>query len=85
MINQATSISIIVMIGLFALIRAVLDIKRNKYTLLFNLILGGASLILINIGGIQANLNIITGSLVTLYGIPGVALIVALKLIFKMI
>ena len=83
--NQNVIMTIIVLIGAFAIIRTLVDIKKNKITLLLNLIFGGSLFVLLNLMGFQTNLNILTGSLITLYGVPGVALIVVLKLIFKMI
>ena len=83
--NHTTALGIIMLVGAFAMLRGLLDVHKNKTAVLWNLLLGGMAFVLVNLLGFHMNLNLMTGGLVTLYGIPGVALIVVLKLIFKII
>lgn len=60
---------------------------RTLFKLIFNAVIGGIVLIIINfIGGFlnfHIALNVITAAVVGLMGIPGVILLIVLKIIFK--
>jgi inhibitor of the pro-sigma K processing machinery len=60
---------------------------RALFKLIFNAVIGGIVLVIINfIGGFLSfhiGLNIITAVIVGLMGIPGVILLIVLKIIFK--
>lgn len=75
--------SILGILGGFSLIKSV-SAKRNViYTFFMNSILGGSLYILLNLIGMNIPMNIIVGSCIGILGAPGVALVVALKILFN--
>lgn len=80
---EATSFIITLSVGGVALFRVLNDSKKNICSIIINLLLGGALFAIINIMGFSINLNLITGSIITFLGVPGVVLIVLLKLLFR--
>lgn len=74
--------SILGVLGGFSLIKSVSAKRSVVYTLFMNSILGGILYILLNLVGMNIPMNIIVGSCIGILGVPGVALIVALKILF---
>ena len=83
--NQISAVIIMILIGMFSVVRTVIDIKNNKWMIFTNILFGGSLFTIINLLGFSTTLNILTGTIITLYGAMGVVLIVVLKLIFNII
>jgi hypothetical protein len=79
---EIVSFVITMSIGGVTLIRIINDSRKHLCSIVINILLGGFFFALINIIGFKINLNLITGSIITFLGVPGIALIVILKLMF---
>ena len=79
---EITSFIITLSVGGIALFRIFNDSRKNICSIIMNLMLGGFLFAMINILGFSINLNLITGSIITFLGVPGIVLIVILKLMF---
>ena len=79
---EVTSFVITLSIGGIALFKIFNDSRKNICSIIVNMMVGGALFALINIMGFHINLNFITGTLITFLGIPGIVLIIILKLMF---
>lgn len=79
---EITSFIITLSIGGVALLRIINDSRKNICSIIMNIMLGGALFAIINLMGFSIKLNLITGSIITFLGVPGIILIVLLKLMF---
>ena len=79
---EITSFIITFSIGGTALFRILNDSRKNICSVITNIMFGGFFFAIINIIGYTINLNFITGSIITFLGVPGIILIVLLKLMF---
>lgn len=79
---EITSFIITLSIGGIALLRIFNDSRKNICSIIMNIMLGGTLFAIINTMGFTINLNFITGSIITFLGVPGIVLIVILKLMF---
>ena len=79
---EITSFIITLSIGSIALLRIFNDSRKNICSIIMNIMLGGTLFAIINTMGFTINLNFITGSIITFLGVPGIVLIVILKLMF---
>lgn len=80
---EITSFIVTISIAGIALLRILKDSLKNLASVVLNIMFGGTLFALLNIMGFPITLNLITGSIITLLGVPGVALIVILKMIFN--
>ncbi len=80
---EITSYLITALFGGVALFRTFNDSRKNICSIIINVILGGTLFIILNIMGVKIPLNLITGGIVVFLGVPGVVLIILLKVIFK--
>lgn len=71
-------------LGGISLIKSVSENRSVILVILINIIFGGFAYALLNIMGVSINLNIITGACIGALGVPGVALITVLKLLFHL-
>ena len=69
-------------IGGIALFRTINDARKNICSIIINIMFGGFFFAIINIMGYSINLNFITGSIIMFLGVPGIILIILLKLMF---
>ena len=79
---EITSFIITLSIGGVALLRIFNDSRKNICSIIMNIMLGGALFAIINLMGFSIKLNLITGGIITFLGVPGIILIVLLKLMF---
>lgn len=79
---EITSFVLTASIAGIALIRMIKDSLRNLPSIVLNIMFGGFLFAILNILGFSITLNFITGTIIALLGVPGIALIVVLKLIF---
>lgn len=79
---EITSFIITLSLGGVALLRILNESRKNICSIIMNVMLGGALFAIINIMGFSINLNLITGSIITFLGVPGIILIIILKLMF---
>ncbi len=68
-------------LGGISLIKSISEKKNVILVILINSILGGILYTLLNLIGMSINLNIITASCIGILGVPGMLLIVVLKLL----
>lgn len=80
---EVSSFLITSFVGMVALARIINDARKSLCSIILNIMFGGTLFIILNIIGVDITLNLITGSVVTLLGIPGVILLIVLKTIFK--
>jgi len=78
---EIVSFIITASIGGIAFLRILNESRKNLFSIFINIILGGSLFILLNTIGFSITLNYITGSIITLLGIPGIGLLVILKII----
>lgn len=70
-------------LGFFSLISTVSEGKNIFSIIVLNVILGGVMYIAFNCFGINIDLNYITGVCIGALGVPGVLLVVILKMLFS--
>lgn len=70
-------------LGGISLIKSISEKKSVILVILINSILGGILYTLLNLIGMSINLNIITASCIGILGVPGVLLVVVLKLLLR--
>lgn len=71
-------------LGGISLIKSISEKKSIILVILINSILGGILYALFNLIGMNINLNIITASCIGILGVPGMLLVVALKLLLHL-
>lgn len=71
-------------LGGISLIKSISEKKSIILVILINSILGGILYALFNLIGMSINLNIITASCIGILGVPGMLLVVALKLLLHL-
>lgn len=71
--------------GGFSIIKILAERKLAFVTLMLNILLGGTLYVILNICKIDIPFNIISGSCITILGVPGVLLLVVLKFVTKII
>ena len=79
---NVTSLLVIISITITAIIRIIRDSFKNLSSLIANIILGGIVYVVLNIMGFSIMFNLMTCSIIVLLGLPGIALIIFLKIIF---
>ena len=70
-------------LGGISLIKSISEKKSIILVILINSILGGILYTLLNLIGMSINLNIITASCIGILGVPGMLLVVVLKLLLR--
>ena len=80
---QITSFIFTLFVGVLTLIRIFRDSVESLSNIVWNLLFGGALYVMVNILGFPITLNLITGGIITFLGVPGVLLLVILKIIFR--
>lgn len=79
---QITSYLFTICVGGVALLRIFKDSFKNLSSIILNIMFGGALYAMINILGFPITLNILSGCIIAFLGVPGVVLLVILKIIF---
>lgn len=82
--SNSLTYGVLGILGGISLIKSLSENKSMTLVVLINIILGGSIYALLNIMGMNINLNIITGACIGILGVPGVFLIVVLKLLFHL-
>ncbi len=75
----------IILLMTSAIYRMVEELVQNKVKILRNLFAGGLMFSLLNFLGFSIHLNIINSIIIILLGMPGIVLIVVLKLLWLII
>lgn len=79
---QITSFIFTFFVGGVALLRIFRDSVKSMSSIVLNLLFGGALYAMVNILGFSITLNLISGCIIAFLGVPGVVLLVILKIIF---
>ena len=83
LVTTFASYILIAIFGIFALVKLLSDRRFMFVTILLNVMLGGTMYIVLNFCKLDLPFNVISASFITLLGIPGVILLIILKLVFK--
>ena len=75
----------IILLIISAIYRMVEELMESKTKILRNLFVGGVMFSLLNFLGFSIHLNIINSIIIILLGLPGIVLIVVLKILWMMI
>lgn len=82
---EVSSFIVTSIIGAVALIRVMNDARKSICSIILNIMFGGALFVILNIMGVTIALNLVTGGIITFLGVPGVVLLIILKIIFNII
>ena len=69
--------------GFTTIVKALAKKEDFFVTLLINVLFGGAFFVILNLCKVQLPLNLISGACIAVAGIPGVILLIVLKIVFK--
>lgn len=78
---EITSFLVTISIGGIALLRILRDSMGNICSVILNIMFGGALFAMLNIMGFSITLNLFSGCIIVFLGVPGVVLLVILKII----
>lgn len=81
-IMEITTSIVTISIGGIAVIRAITEARKNFCSIIINIMLGGTLFTILNIMGVEMPLNLITAIIIVLLGVPGVGLILLVKMFF---